>query len=161
MNAISIEYINPFLAAAKNVCATSMNLDVIAGKPRLREDDERIWKSYRISAVINLSDAVTGYVLVSFSERVALVLASKLAGEEFATLDDNVRDALGEIANLIIGSAKKDLPSGLVSISTPKIVDTQFIQLPPGCPTILLPFETTVGRFILQIALKQQSQTAA
>ncbi|HVT80931.1 MAG TPA: chemotaxis protein CheX, partial [Phycisphaerae bacterium] len=131
MQSIDIKYINPFLIAAKSICGDSLKMPPVIGKPRLLEEGERLWKSFQISAVVRLSNAVQGDVLVSFSERVAIVLASQLVGEHFETVDDFCRDALGEIANLIVGTAKRSLPTGLVAISPPEIVHTRDFVFPP------------------------------
>lgn len=154
MSSIKVEYINPFLTATKDVCGTSMNMPIVTGKPRLVQEGERLWKQYQISAMIELSNAMKGFVLVSFSERIAMLLASQLAGETFASVNNDCKDALGEIANLIVGSAKRNLPTNLISISTPKILQTQQVALPSTHPTILLPFDLEFGRFVLQIAMQ-------
>lgn len=155
MSSISVEYINPFVNAAQHVCATAMKLPIVAGKPRLVEEGERLWKLYQVSAMIVLSEAVKGVVLVSFSERVAIALASQLAETNFTEIDNDCMDALREISNLIVGTAKRDLPSGLITISPPKIVETRQVVLPITHPTIILPFDISMGRFVVQVALEK------
>jgi len=158
---ISIAYINPFLTAAKKVCGISMNLPVMLGKPRLAEAGERLWKQYQISAVVHMANAVNGVVLVSFSDRVAIALASRFAGETIGAVNADCRDALGELANNIVGCAKAELPTELVTISTPKIIDTRDFELPAGKPVIILPFESSVGRFIVQVAIESVQEKLA
>jgi CheY-specific phosphatase CheX len=161
MSAINVSYINPFLAAAKNVCGISLNLPIVTGKPSLAVEGDRLWKVYGISAVVQLTDAVKGVVLVSFSEAAAIALASRFTGETLVSLNADCRDALGELANQIIGSAKVHLPTGLISISTPKIVETREVALPPGRPILVLPFDTSVGRFVVQVAIESIQEKPA
>ena len=149
---IPVAYVNLFLAAVKQICEQTLNMPVAAGKPKLKHEDDRLWKLYQIAAVIHLDGAVRGVVSVCFSETVALALASKLADEQFKAMNDDSRDALGEVANLIVGTAKRGLSGGLVTISTPKIMSTYKVEACTA-PAILLPFETAAGRFVIQMAI--------
>jgi chemotaxis protein CheX len=153
MASLPVQYINPFFQAARKICSDTIKVPVSAGPMRLRRTDERLWKLYPISATIRLNQAVQGSVSLSFAEPVALALAGGLAQTKFGSFDDDARDALGEVANLIVGSAKRDLPGGLVSISTPRILLSHELEFDAGIPTLILPFETAPGRFILQLTI--------
>jgi chemotaxis protein CheX len=161
MSTVPVQYINPFFAATKKICGEVIKVPVSAGPLRLRKADERIWKLFPVSAVINLGGAVKGIISLSFSESVAMALAEGLAQEKFPSFDDNARDALGEVTNLIVGSAKRDLPGGLVTISTPKIVATHQVEVFAGIPSLLLPFESTPGRFVMNLAMVVVETAAA
>jgi CheY-specific phosphatase CheX len=155
MSVIAVEYINPFFAATRQICGETLKIPVSTGKPRLCLVDERVWKLYQVSAVIHLNSAVEGVISLSFSEHVALALASALADTFFESLNADARDALGEVANLVVGTAKRNLPTELVTISPPQIVQTFEVQFPHGLPIIILPFEAAPGRFLMQLAMKQ------
>ena len=157
---IPVEYVNPFLAAVKTICEQTLKVSVRPGKPSLKHADERLWKLHPIAAVIRLGGAVQGEISLCFSESVALALGGGLAGEPFAELNDDSRDALGEVANLIVGTAKRGLPGGLVTISPPKIMATHKVEEPTG-PAILLPVETASGRFVIQMAIAAAAPSKA
>ena len=151
---LPVQFINPFFAATQKICVETLKFPISAGTPRLLGKGERLWKLFETSASIQLSGAVRGIVSLSMSEAVAVALASSLAGEVFPNLSADARDALAEVANLVIGSAKRDLPGGLVTISTPALTPTQALRYPTDLPVLVLPFESPSGRFVLQIAAR-------
>lgn len=153
MNLIPVQYVNPFFVSARRICRETLKLPVAALPPRLREESERIWKLYPISVVIEVGGALRGLISLSLSAPVALALASGLAQQFFDEVDDDVRDALGEVANMMVGSAKRELPGGLVTVSPPHVMATHQIRFPAGLPTILLPFEAPPGRFMMQMSI--------
>lgn len=156
---LPVQYINPFFTATRRVCAETLKLPVTAGKPRLLKETERLWKLFQISAAVRLDQAVRGVIGLSFSEPVALALAGGLAQEVFPSLNADARDALAEAANLIVGSAKREIPDGLVTVSTPQVIPTHQLELPPGLPTIVLPFEMPCGRFVMQLSMLPTAAT--
>lgn len=145
--------IRAFVSATQDLFQTMVRMPLSLAKPRLKEAGERTYKFYKISAAIRLTGTLQGAVWISFSERVATTLASSLSGEKFTTLDTDATDALGEIANMIVGSAKRQLAEGPLGVSTPTLLPTEEVVYPVHAPVILLPFETAVGRFIIEIAI--------
>src|SRR3954469_20812169 len=116
---MDVQYINPFIASSRKVFDLMIKVPLQLGKPRLRNGDDG---RYAVSAVIGLGGAVTGCVILGFSQRVALALASGLAGVSFTQVDNDCVDALGEIVNMIAGNAKPDLPGGLSTLSVPNVI---------------------------------------
>lgn len=155
MASFPVEFVNPFFVAIQKICGETLKFPVTAGAPRLCREDERLWKLFAVSVSIQLSGAVQGLVSLSLSEPVAMAFASSLAMETFNKMDENARDAIGEVANLMIGSAKAELPGGLVKISTPQLTATHQVKYPQATPVLVLPFEAPPGRFVLQVALRK------
>jgi chemotaxis protein CheX len=123
------------------------------GKPRLNEQREAI---YDIGCIIGLSGDVSGSVVISLSKLVALELASGLTGEECKELDEDCLDALGEIANMIVGNARKDFPGAETRITVPNvIVGRHKIAYPQKLPIITIPCDTPAGRLAVEVALKE------
>lgn len=84
-----------------------------------------------ISAVIGLAGAMSGACVLHSSERVALRMAEFLTGMTLTELDATVKDAVGEICNMIAGAWKGKLPalaSGCM-LSTPTVVTGTNYQL--------------------------------
>jgi chemotaxis protein CheX len=84
-----------------------------------------------ISAVIGLAGSMSGICVLSSSEKVALRMAEILTGIETTTLDDTVKDAMGEICNMIAGAWKGNQPA-LASecmLSTPTVITGTNYQL--------------------------------
>ena len=84
-----------------------------------------------ISAVIGLAGALSGTCVLRGGERAAKRMAGALTGMEIASLDDMVKDAIGEICNMVAGAWKGKL-AGLASgcmLSTPTVVTGSNYQL--------------------------------
>jgi chemotaxis protein CheX len=150
---MDVRYINPFLVAVQNVFNTMVKVPFKLGKPHLK--DEAI-PLYEISGIIGLSGGVTGSVVISLSKQIACQLASALSGEAITELNDDCADAIGEIANMIAGNAKKDLPGEHNCISIPSVVVGRHkVTYPRGVPIIAIPCETSAGRLAIDVALKE------
>ena len=147
---MNVTLINPLFAAAREICQGMLKIPVTAGKPRLVRADERLWKLYQISALLRLSDGIKGVAAISFAERVALALASELAGEPLLCVNQECKDALAEVANRIVNSARQHLPAGLV-MSPPKLALTSMLEFTFNAPTILVPFDASLGRFAVHV----------
>jgi chemotaxis protein CheX len=106
-----------------------------------------------VAAVVRLREAQEGTVVLRFTRPVAISLASALSGEEVKEVNSDCLDALGEIANIVVGSAKKLFPGAQVTIEPPHVLTPGTTPVAPELPGILLPFETACGRFILEAAL--------
>lgn len=151
---MDVSYINPFLKAVQNVFETMINIPYTLGKPSLKKDTTT---SYEVSGSIGISGEVVGCVVVSFPEAIALQLASALLGEELKQVDEDCTDAIGEIANMVAGDAKKEFPKGNTTISVPSVVIGKHrIAFPKGVPIISIPCRTDQGTFVIDVALKVQ-----
>jgi len=75
-----------------------------------------------ITAAISLSGSWKGAVLVECAVPEALLFASRMVDvDPPAGVNDDVRDALGELANMVGGNLKSILPGG-VELSLPSVV---------------------------------------
>lgn len=158
---MNVNYINPFVIATQEVFKTMVHLPITLGKPYLRQSGD---PKYDVSATIGISGAVTGSAILSFPLNVAVAVASGLAGAPSTELDQDAIDALGEVANMIAGSAKAKLPGGANKLSLPNVVLGQHrVALPSGVPIIVIPCAITlsaepkriVGNFIIEIAFRE------
>lgn len=154
---MDVAYINPFITATRNVFDTMIHVPMMLGKPHLRE---RTSSSYIVAASIQLTGTVTGSVTLCFPEAVALALVSGLTGEECRSLDADCLDALGEIANMIAGNAKKDFPDSGVGLATPSVTEPKNVKYPDKTPVIVIPCTTGKGRLAIEVALNTPPPTA-
>ena len=84
-----------------------------------------------ISAVIGLAGAMSGTCVLYCGERIALRMAEILTGIATPKLNDTVKDAIGEICNMISGAWKGALPSlsSECMLSTPTIISGSNYQI--------------------------------
>ena len=145
-------YIQPFVAAAKRVFDTMIEVPLSLGRPALKKGSE---VPYEISGIIGLSGNVSGCVVISLSREVAFQLVGALLGETVTELNEDCTDAIGEIANMIAGNAKTDFPESGNSISVPSVVVGKHkVSYPSGLPIVFIPCRTDKGELIIEIALK-------
>lgn len=149
---MDVRYINPFIAAIKNVFSTMVHTQVTIAKPIIRPHDIR---SADVSGVIGLSGDVTGAVVLSFSQDVACTVASKFAGLELTLDHPDFIDAIGELANMVAGNAKKDFSGINVSISLPSVIcgAGHVVSQMGTAPQLIIPCKTDVGPFYVEVAL--------
>ncbi len=130
-------------------------------KPELRGERKGVSKDkdVYISAIIGLIGEVQGTVTISFKKELALKIASVMLMEEKTEIDYDARDAIGEIANLIIGQARnKIVEQGFDSKITPPTIIEGFkheVFYKPGLEIEELEFEDNEKNiFYLTVGLK-------
>ncbi len=150
---MDVKYINPFMGAIKNVMQTMLNLDVDFGKPHLRHDED---VSHDVSGIIGLSGDAVGAVIISFPRTSAMKIASIFACTSFTDTDEDFADAIGELANMIAGNAKKDLEGLNVSISIPSVIigHGHEVKATRAVPRLIIPCSTPAGSFVVEVGLK-------
>jgi chemotaxis protein CheX len=149
---MEVKYINPFLTAVKKVFDTMIEVPFVLGKPVIKKDGI---PPHEISGIIGLSGDITGSVVISLEENIALELASALLGDEFTEINDDCTDAIGEIANMIAGNAKTDFPGKNNAISVPTVVVGKHkLSYPKGIPIISIPCKAGKGELTIDIAIK-------
>ncbi|MEQ8785150.1 MAG: chemotaxis protein CheX [Pirellulaceae bacterium] len=111
--------------------------------------------SHDVSGIIGLTGLTNGLVAVSLSRSLALRTASSLLMEEILEINDDVSDAVGELANMIVGSAKSKLETSQIAITVPTVIvgdDHQF-RFPARAIPIRIPFHSDAGCCTLEIGL--------
>ena len=154
---MKVDFVNPFLEAAKSVIETMAFTPVTPGKPAVKQDN-LTWGI--VSGVIGLASAkLKGNMVLSFDEGAILGIVSKMLGEEFQSIGPDVVDAVGELTNMISGNAKKALSEkGFVfDMAIPVMIigkDVAIVQFTKG-PIITVPFETEKGKFVIEANLRE------
>jgi len=154
---MDVKFINAFLVGTVNVLKMMAFVDPQPGKPFLKKDSVA---SGDVSGIIGLTGAVQGSLALSFSEACILRIVSNMLGEEIIALNHDTNDAVGEITNMVSGSARKILESGGLSITAaiPTVVagKNHSIHHVMGGPSIIIPFTIMdVGPFVVDICIKE------
>jgi len=150
---MDVSYINPFITATTHAFKTMMNTEVHQGSPQLKKMP---FPMYDVSGVIGLSGDAQGSVSLSFPMNVATKVVSKMLGTPIIENSDDMIDGIGELTNIVAGNAKGGLTQFKLSISLPNVIigKDHIITEQRGCPTILLPFSSSLGAFAMEISLK-------
>lgn len=145
-------HINSFINAVRRLFETMMDLPLSVGQPGLNREAK---PQHDVCGIIDVTGEVSGTVVVSMPETVAANLASALLGDVIQQLDDDVIDAVGEIANIIAGNAKTDFPAGAEAISVPRVVfGRERVPYPAAIPVIQIPCTTETGPLLIDVALE-------
>ncbi|MAT68370.1 MAG: chemotaxis protein CheX [Planctomycetaceae bacterium] len=147
------EHINPFLRSLANTFTMMFDCEVRRGPLGVTTGGSR---KYPISGVIGLSGRAVGTVVINLSEEVALKAASALMLTELTEVDDDVIDAVGELANIVAGAAKAELEEFELSVSLPNVVigKGHEIRFPTNAKPICVPYDTDFGPLLLEVGLE-------
>lgn len=150
---VKVEHINPFISATIESFKTMVGTAVVPGKIKLKDNKNL---THDISGIIGLSGGAKGAISLSFPVDVALEVVSNFIGEPITELNEDVTDAIGELANIIAGYAKKDLAEFNISISLPSVVTGKGHQISDAKDVLsmVIPFTWNDKSFDLGVALK-------
>ena len=153
------EHINPFLKSVCNTFDTMLQCNAQRGEMTLADVGER---RFPISGVIGLSGKAVGTVVINLSKEVALKSASTMLMTEMTELDDDVLDAVGELANMVAGQAKAELEEYELSVSLPNVItgDGHDIRFPSDAKPLAVAFNTDFGPLELVVGLEAAREPA-
>jgi chemotaxis protein CheX len=150
---ISVEFINPFVAATLQTLEVMASSRPTRGNPFVKTDRAT---QGDISGVIQFAGDATGCVAVTFPSSLAAAIYSRMVGEAIEEPGEEVRDAVGEIANMVAGGAKAVLAEkGLaVRIAVPNIVvgKNHTIAHRGDGPYLVVPFRLDDETFWLELS---------
>jgi chemotaxis protein CheX len=123
-------------------------------------DHARDLDSPHISSVVGFTGRLSGMLALHFSVDMACRMASRLLDMAVTQPDENVRDAVGELSNMLAGGLKKQLcnTDNMFKISIPTvIVGMEYSMHPPAnSRQVWLGVNTGTCRFRIQIVLEQE-----
>ncbi len=154
---MDVRLINPFLTAAMHVLKTMAGMDVSPGKPFLKKDDRATGD---VSAIIGITGVASGSMALVFTEKCILAIVSSLLGENITELNHEVRDAVGELTNMICGDGRRRLAEEGFSLQAgiPTIVSGKnhsIMHFADG-PRLAVPFQTANGDFMIEVAFSNK-----
>jgi len=152
---MKVEFINPFLNATLSVLKTMAFTEAIPGKPYLKKNGEA---GGDVSGIIGITGPPNGSMSLSFSSSCILNIVANMLGEEAQEINDDIKDAVGELTNMISGAARNDLGGKgyQFRIATPIIISgaNHQIKHQTKSPTIAIPFDTSAGAFLVEVSFE-------
>jgi chemotaxis protein CheX len=152
---MDVQLVNPFIDATIHVLSSLAFTDAHVGKPFLKKDNVA---QGDVSGVVGLSGEARGTISVTFSRTCILKIVSKMFGEEVVEINDEVKDAVGEILNIVSGHGRqklqgmgKTLKGGIPTIITGK---NHTISHVTSKPIIAVPFSTENGDFTFEVCFE-------
>jgi len=110
-----------------------------------------------VSGIIGFSNALRGTIVISLDREVALSAAEAFIGQRPETIDSDVLDMVGELANMIAGNAKQRIGTAGISLGLPTVVSGSDIRVSfePGARVEFLSFATPKGPLCVQWAIRE------
>src|SRR6266851_4963351 len=89
---VKVEFVNPFIQAAREVLESELGAEAQRGNLRLQKS---ACTTDEITALVGVTGTVSGMVLYSMSEATALGIVSRLMGQEFQGFDELAQSGIG------------------------------------------------------------------
>jgi len=152
------EYINPFLLSTISTFDTMLNCKLERGEPYLKTATS---PRHEVSGVIGLSGKAAGMVVLGLGGETAIHAAEALLQERPPELNADVTDAIGELVNIIAGSAKVKLEHLNLSVSLPTVITgkNHSTEFPRKVTPICIPFNSQWGDITVEVGLCENPTT--
>jgi chemotaxis protein CheX len=156
-----IEFSKPFIEAAKNVFETMVFTKLEPQKPSIKKDN---LSKGDVSAVLGLSGEIDrngsklpyrAMLVLSWPYDTYYKVASAMLSETYTSYCPEIYDVGGEISNMIMGNAKRDLKTmGYTStMAIPSMIEGKdhTIKYPNGTTVILIPIICAHGQMYMEL----------
>lgn len=100
-----------------------------------------------VTAVVGFGGLLSGACIFKLSGETALKVAARMTGIEFTEADDTVKDAIGEVCNMLAGSWKGKVPelAANCGLSVPAVITGRDYNLHVQAPEFQLHHVYTFG----------------
>lgn len=144
--------------ATQEIFSSMIMLEVAPGEPYQRKNDAL---TDSISGLVGLAGTTKGLLAIHLSRPAALAVTSAFLGMDVEEIDEDVRDAIGELANMLAGNLKTAIdPKGSdVKLSMPSAVhgEEYSVDCLAGAESITVPFTFSADCFMVELQLRQES----
>ncbi len=148
-------FANYFIESTLHVLETTASVNVKRNKVFVKKGSDAYGD---ISGVLKFVGDVNGSASISFDKEAILSIVSVMFGEEIKEIDDEIKDAVGEIINMVSGQVSTKLTQDgkqvKVELSGVIMGEGQVINHEYDLPVLSIPFNTGTGRFIIELCCK-------
>jgi len=152
---MDVELAKPFIKAAIDVLSTMAFIKPEVGRPYIKKNNVAAGD---VSGMVGITGDQSGSVSLSFSKGCAVAIVKNMLGDEIEDIMQDVKDAVGELTNMISGQARAGLAEqGLIfQGSTPTVVmgDGHTISHISRGPIMAIPFTTKDGDFTIEFCFE-------
>lgn len=138
----------------REIFSTMLGVELPPGQRTATATKFRNW----VTAMIGFAGSYHGMISINAPQKLAITFASLMLGMEIGEFDDDVRDALGEIANMIGGSFKHHFVKDghEVRLSTPSVMSGDEYCMNSGSTsdTLTLMFDHGGEHFLVSVYLE-------
>lgn len=152
---MDISLAKPFIAATVDVLSTMAMITPAPGKPFVKKDNVARGD---VSGIIGITGEKNGTISVTFTRACAVAIVKNMLGEDIQDIINDVKDAVGELTNMISGQARRGLSEmGYVfQGATPTVImgENHSISHVTSGPIMAVPFTTEHGEFTVEVSFE-------
>ncbi len=149
------DIVNPFLEATTSVLRTMAFTEPVPGKPYIKRGTTAVGD---ISGIVGIAGDTEGSICLTFTRECILQLIGRMLGEEQREINDVVKDAVGELTNMISGDSRRRLEELGYHFqgAIPSVISGQGheIRHVTNGPILSIPFSTKGGTFTVEVCFK-------
>lgn len=112
----------------------------------------------QIMAMVGLAGKSSGIVSVHCSPRMAITITSNMLGMEISEVGDDVKDAIGEVANMVAGNFKTRMSRNgqMFDLSVPTVIvgENYTTKTMTDAPSVILEFPWESEKLYVKLNLK-------
>ncbi len=147
-----MEFAKKIVETTEEIFSTMIFMKIVASTP-LANGNYDIGD--HISAMIGLSGDFTAMLSIHCPKDVGLAIAGEMLGMEFTEIDADVKDTMGEIANMVAGGLKERFANEdmKISLAIPTAITgkSYTVSTPKKSTKIIIPFTVEAGQFFIEI----------
>lgn len=152
---MDITLAKPFVKATIDVLSTMAMITPTPGKPYVKQSNVACGD---VSGVIGITGKKNGTISVTFTKPCAIAIVKGMLGGDIQDIAQDVRDAVGELTNMISGQARRGLSEmgHVYQAATPSVVmgANHTIAHVSGGPVMAVPFTTEHGEFTVEVSIE-------
>jgi chemotaxis protein CheX len=148
---VDVNYINPFIEGVDSVFSTMLGVHPKRNGVKVSNGEN---KTACLTSLVGLSGQVSGVVALRFPPPTALQLAGRMLGSELSSVNDEVVDAVSELANMVAGFAKARLHHDPpLELGLPTVVEGAGYRLkyPSKSVWLEVAFTSEAGEFSMEV----------
>lgn len=144
------------IESAKEIFTTMVMMDISA-----QEDVSTGPQSLvdSISGIIGLAGTYKGVLAIHLPQHVAIAITSSFLGMDVATMNEDVEDAVRELANMLGGNVKSILSEKGrdIDLSLPTTISGRHYDFHPTkeAERLIIPFRCDTGQFTIELQLEK------
>ena len=155
---IDVSFINPLVGAVVEVLKTMATIELNRGQPFIRQSTDTGSTKSDVSGIIAMnSDRFLGSMAICFEKSLALKAYENMLGTAAPDINDDVRDAVSEMTNIIFGNAKRDLnvAGHTIAPAIPSVISGPAHQIrhSVGGHRFCVPFSSSFGSLVVECVI--------
>ncbi len=158
---IDVNFINPIVKAIAEVIKTMASIELKRETPYIKKSPNESTLKGDISGIIAMnSNRFVGSMAISYEQSLILQVFKNMLGTEVNEINDDVKDCVSELTNIIFGNAKRDLNAAghTITPALPSVITGKGHEIRHSVQGICLviPFSCASGRVAIETVINTQ-----